>query len=128
MSVQKSVLDGLATAINALNPFATVVFGSMPQGNALAMLPAGGAIDETTLAHGCTYGMVLALNCRHTNQGTAIDTLATIHEALNKTLTYPSGTGWQVIGIQSNGQPAHVDYDGTYWLYGSSLTVRYCIE
>ena len=127
MSVQKSVMDGLKTAIDAIATPLSLVFGNMPDGNALAMLPAGGAIDETTLAHGCTYEMVAALNCRHENQGTALDTLALIHESLNKTHTYPSGTGWQVIGIESNGQPAYVDYDGTRWLYGSSLSVRYCV-
>jgi len=128
VSVQKSVIDGLKTAIDALASPLSLVFGNMPDGNALALLAANGTVDETTLAHGCTYDLPLALNCRHENQGTALDTLATIHESLNKTFTYPSGTGWQVTSIQSNGLPAYVDYDGTRWLYGSSLSVRYCVD
>lgn len=128
MSVQKAVMDGLKTAIDAVSSPLSVVFGSMPDGNALALLVAGGSVRETTLVHGCTYDMTVALNCRHEIQSVALDVLATIHETLNKTLTYPSGTGWQVISIESNGHPAYVDYDGKYWLYGSSLSVRYCVN
>ena len=128
MSIQQQILDAVAALIDALSNYATVVYGSLPDANGLCLAPSTGSVNETTLAHGGTYSMQCVLNGKHSNQGTVRDTLFKIHEALNKIMACPSGTGWAVTGISTNGAAGYIDHEEDQWLYGSSITIDYTID
>lgn len=132
MSIQQQILDAVATLIDAQTNYATVVYGSLPDANGLCLAPSTGSVNEATLTHGGTYSMQCVLNGKHSNQGTVRDTLFKIHEALNKIMACPSGTGWAVTGISTNSAPGYIDREGdgdnSQWLYGSSITIDYVID
>lgn len=128
MSIQKSVFDGVKTLVNALNNYASVLVGSLPADNGICMAASTGSVLQTTLAHGGQYSMDIVLNAKHESQSMCMDTLQTIHEALNKTKTYPTGTDWAVTAIRTNGAPGYLGRDEAQWLYGSGLTVEYTID
>lgn len=128
MSIQQQILDAVATLIDAQGYYATLVYGSLPAENGLCMAPSTGSVQEVTLAHGGEYAMQCVLNGKHSNQGTVRDTLFSAHEYLNKLSAYPSGTGWAVVGIKTNGSPGYVDREENQWLYGSSIEIDYVID
>jgi hypothetical protein len=128
MSIQQQILDAVVTLIDAQGYYAALVYGPLPAENGLCIAPSTGSVSESTLAHGGSYSMQCVLNGKHSEQGAVRDTLFSIHEYLNKLSIYPSGTGWAVTGIRTNGAPGYVDRDETQWLYGSSIEIDYSID
>jgi len=128
VSIQQQILDAVAALIDAQSNYATVVYGSLPDANGLCLAPSAGSVNETTLSHGGTYSMQCVLNGKHSNQGTVRDTLFKIHEALNKIIVCPSGTGWAVTGISTSSAAGYIDHEEDQWLYGSSITIDYTID
>lgn len=128
MSIQQQILDAVTSLIDAQGYYATLVYGPLPGENSLCIAPSTGSVNETTLAHGGLYTMQCVINGKHSNQGTVRDALFAIHEYLNKLLTYPTGTGWAVTGIKTNGAPGYVDREENQWLYGSSIEIDYVID
>ena len=128
MSMQQQIMDAVAALIDAQGHYATLVYGPLPAENSLCMAPSTGAVQEVTLAHGGAYTLNLVLNGKHSNQGAVRDALFSIHEYLNKLGTYPTGTGWAVTGIRTNGAPGYIDREENQWMYGSSIEIDYVID
>ena len=128
MSIQQQIMDAVAALVDAMHNYANVVYGTLPEANGLCLAASTGALDAATLAHGGQYSLQVVLNGKHSNQRTVYDTLCAIHEYLNKIASYPSGAGWSVCSIQTNGAPGYIDREESQWLYGSSLTIGYIID
>ncbi len=132
MSIQQQILDAVTALIDAQGYYATLSYASLPEANGLCIAPSTGSVKESTLAHGGEYAMNCVLNGKHANQNTVRDTLFSIHESLNKLAAYPSGTGWAVTDIRTNGAPGYLDREGDgdnrQWLYGSSIEIDYVLD
>ena len=128
MSKQAQVLDALRLLIDAQGSFAAVTIGALPTENGLWLAVSTGRVSETTLAYGNMVALDVALNAKHDQQSTALETLCALHEALTSVAGLPVGEGWQMIAIRTNGAPGYLGREGGQWLYGSGLTVEYTTE
>ena len=128
MSIQKQILEAVIAIIDALHLYATLDIGPLPAANGLSIATASGGVEDSTLAHGGQYSLMVVVNGKHVNQATVYDTLCLVHEHLEKLSEYPAGTDWAVTGIHSVGSPAYLGHETDGWLYGSSIRIEYTID
>jgi len=128
VSIQTQVLSALRERINALGAFAPVTPGALPAENGLSMAVSTGRAVSVTLAHGGVTTLDVAINCKHTDQATALDTLCLIFEALAKAQSLPCGDDWQTTAVRIGAAPGYLDRDGPFWLYGGALSVEYVTD
>ena len=125
MSIQKQVFDALATLVDGVGSYAAVDIGTLPRDSGICLGISTGGTQSVTLAHGGQHTLDIVLNAKHPNQAMALDALCCIHEQLTRLHDLPSGEGWQLTAIRTNGAPSTIGRDGNQWLCVSGLTIEY---
>ena len=125
MSIQKQVFDALIALADGVGSYAAISIGTLPKDSGISAGISTGGAQSVTLAHGGQYTLDIVLNAKHTNQAAALDALCCIHEQLTRLHDLPSGQGWQMTAIRTNGAPSTAGRDGNQWLCVSGLTIEY---
>ena len=131
-SVTKSKVTQVIEAVRTKAQTAvtkTIVFGAMPPDDGISMALATGASDETFLDKGQNYHASVVINAKSSNQLNALDWLGKIHETLTLTKTYPSGTNWQIVNIETTGIPMYLTREeNQQYVYGSTVRVDFYMK
>jgi hypothetical protein len=122
------IMDKIATAVDALGLYATIVYGSDPPENGICMIQAAGAPTEKHFDTGMLYRLSVLLNGKHSNQQTLLDALTQIHTMLTKRNDYNgfSTTDAQVLSIMTTASPQIIGREqNNQWIAGSSFEVSF---
>lgn len=126
MSVINDVLEAVRGLCNAVNPYATVLIGSLPADNGISLFVGSGAPSETYLDKGMSIELSCTLNAKHHNPQVASDALNDIHQALTQSKDYPETSAYQITDISTISTPSYIGREeNKQYLYGSSLRVRF---
>lgn len=125
MSVLCDAFEAVRAIAESTRPYARVDIGALPGDEGLCMAIAAGGDAERALDRGGEYTMDIVLNAKSADQRKALEALCAIHHALTRTAALPSGDGWQMIDLSTNGAPSYLSREENgQWLYGSGLTAR----
>lgn len=127
MGVYKELLDSVISLIDTnLSLYATVTVGSLPVSNGISAYLGPGAPTESHLDRGSINEIYVVVNAKHADQNTALDALSDIHTYLTRLKTYPGGTNWQMLNIETGTAPNYIgtEDNGSQYLYGSILKVK----
>lgn len=116
----------LATSYAA--PYTAIDHGALPAENGLAMYLGPGFSLQRHFDKGGMYEVVIAMNGKHKDLGVLLPALSNIHQGLSLLKSYPSGTGWEIIDIETATPPNYLDREASgtrQWLYGSLLRVSF---
>lgn len=122
------VMQNIANAIDGLDLYAQVVFGSDPPINGICMIQGPGAPVDTHLDKGMVYRLPVVLNGKNKNQLTLLDDLTKAHAALSKRLDYTdiSTADCQVTEIATTAAPSIIGREqNNQWVCGSSFDVYF---
>lgn len=122
------IMDKIADAVDALNLYANIVYGSDPPENGICMIQAAGAPTEKHLDANMLYRLSVLLNGKHSNQQTLLDALTQIHTALTKRNDFSdfSTTDAQVLSIMTTSSPQIIGREqNNQWIAGSSFEVSF---
>lgn len=130
MAILTDVLGAVVDMMEdeALGLYANVVIGPLPPDNGIAVAYSSGAPVGTDFNKGMAWEMDLTLNAKHSDQETALSTLADIHAALTRTKIYPRTEQYQITNIETISGPSYLDREentAAQWLYGSALRVKF---
>lgn len=103
-----------------------ITAGALPVNEGLTMTPAVSAPMETYRDRSDNYHIDLVFNGKSLCQQFIMDEMMKVHEKLTRAYNYPSSDEWQVYAIESSAAPTYLGReDSGYWLYGSSLNVKF---
>ena len=121
--VLQAVIDMAQAAAGA-----TVVLGSLPPDNGLAMT--GNASSYPIfLDIGSNEQMNVVCNGKNTQQQAVISQLEAIHASLTRRKDFPSTDTWQIYAIETTASPRLIGREqNSQWLYGSSLLVKFNVK
>ena len=122
------IMAKIADAVDALNLYANIVYGSDPPENGICMIQAAGAPTEKHLDANMLYRLSVLLNGKHSNQQTLLDALTQIHTALTKRNDFSdfSTTDAQVLSIMTTSSPQIIGREqNNQWIAGSSFEVSF---
>lgn len=121
--VLQAVIDMAQAAAGA-----TVVLGSLPPDNGLAMT--GNASSYPIfLDIGSNEQMNVVCNGKNTQQQAVINQLEAIHASLTRRKDFPSTDTWQIYAIETTASPRLIGREqNSQWLYGSSLLVKFNVK
>lgn len=126
MSVINDVVEAVIGLMNATTPFTTVTRGALPTDEGLSCEVSPGIYENIFLDKNRTLSMELTLNGKHSNLKTVSDAMNTIHSALTRATSYPSGVGWHITDILNGTFPAIIGRESdNKWLMASSLSIRF---
>lgn len=120
------VMQNIANAIDGLNLYASVVFGSDPPEDGICLIQGPSAPVDTHLDKGMIYRLPVVLNGKHKNQLTLLDDLTKAHASLTKKLNYSdiSTDDCQVTDIATTAAPSIIGREqNNQWICGSSFDV-----
>lgn len=128
MSVYSDVLDAVAALAEQANPYAKIIIGPMPPNNGISIAWSSGSLN-TFMDKRAAVNMSAVLNCKHTDQQLAADTLGMLHTFLNMRKDYPVADNFQITNIATIGVPVYLGREeNKQWLYGSSLEVKFYLK
>lgn len=128
MSEYQTIFTNVVTLAQAAVT-TSIVVGALPPLDGISMALSTGATNETMLDKGQLQQVSIVINAKSSDQQNALEWLALIHEALTLTESYPSGTNWQIINIESSELPTYIDREqNNQYLYGSAVRVYYYIK
>lgn len=128
MSVYDDVLTAVISLAEQTNPFASIVIGSKPPENGIAIAWATSSLN-TFFNKKAAVVMTAVLNCKNEDQQIAADTLGTIHTYLNMLKSYLEEDNYQITNIETVGAPTYLGREeNNQWLYGSSLAVKFYLR
>ena len=128
MSFYSELIDNIAQAAEATEPYASIVYGSDPPYNGICMIPTGVGPQDTHLDKGMVYDLPVVLNGKNEDQQVLLDDLTRIHEALTRRTDYSdiSTEACQVIDISTSALPSIIGREqNKQWICGSSLNVKF---
>lgn len=128
MSVYSDVLDAVVTLAEQANPYAEILIGPMPPDNGISIAWSSGSLN-TFMDKKATVSASAVLNCKHTDQRVAADTLGKIHTFLSMKKDYPMADNFQITSIETIGIPAYLGREeNQQYLYGSSLRIKFYLK
>ena len=122
------VMQNIANAIDGLDLYAQVVFGSDPPSNGICMIQGPGAPVDTHLDKGMVYRLPVVLNGKNKNQLTLLTDLTRIHAELTTRRNYAdlSTADCQVIDIATTAMPSIIGREqNSQWICGSSFNIKF---
>lgn len=122
------VMQNIANAIDGLDLYASVVFGSDPPDSGICLIQGPSAPVDTHLDKGMIYRLPVVLNGKNKNQLTLLDDLTKAHASLTRKLDYSdiSTADCQVIDITTTAAPSIIGREqNSQWLCGSSFDVYF---
>lgn len=128
MSFISELIDNIANAAEATDPYSGIVYGSDPPVNGICMIPSSTAPIQTHLDKGMVYDLPIVLNGKNADQQTLLDDITRIHEELTRRTDYQDiSTGsCQVVNISTTALPSIIGREqNKQWICGSSLNVRF---
>lgn len=126
MSVINEVVEAVIGLMNATEPFADVTRGALPTGYGLVCEVGPSTAQEMYWNKNTFVPLDITMNGKHADLETLTNAMNTIHSALTRATSYPSGTGWQITDIVNNTFPRLIGReDNNEWLMASSLSVKF---
>ena len=128
MSFYDAMLDKIAEAAEATEPYAKRVYGSDPPKDGICMIPSTGAPADTHLNKGMIIRLPILLNGKNADQEKLLNDLTAIHEALTRKTDYSEFTtiNTQVVNIETMSLPAIIGTEqNKQWICGSTLAVYF---
>ena len=126
MSVINEVIEAVIGLMNATEPFAAVTRGALPTGVGITCEMGPSTPQEVYLDKNSYIPLDLALNGKHPNLQTLSDALNTIHSALTRATSYPSGESWEIVDISNYTLPQIIGREqNNEWLMASALSVKF---
>lgn len=126
MSVINEVIEAVISLMNATEPFAAVTRGALPTGVGITCEMGPSTPQEVYLDKNGYIPLDLALNGKHPNLQTLSDALNTIHSALTRATSYPSGESWEIVDISNYTLPQIIGREqNNEWLMASALSVKF---
>lgn len=126
MSVINEVIEVVIGLMNATEPFAAVTRGALPTGVGITCEMGPSTPQEVYLDKNSYIPLDLALNGKHPNLQTLSDALNTIHSALTRATSYPSGESWEIVDISNYTLPQIIGREqNNEWLMASALSVKF---
>ena len=126
MSAINDVVEAVIGLMNATEPFAPVTRGALPTGVGLVCEVGPSTPEAVYLDKDCYIPLDVTLNGKHGNLQTLSDAMNTIHAALTRAKSYPSGDGWQIVDITNYTLPQIIGReDNNEWLMASALSVKF---
>lgn len=128
MSFYDAMLDKIAEAAEATEPYAKIVYGSDPPKDGICMIPSTGAPADTHLNKGMIIRLPILLNGKNAYQEKLLNDLTAIHEALTRKTDYSEFTtiNTQVVNIETMSLPAIIGREqNKQWICGSTLAVYF---
>ena len=122
------VMQNIANAIDGLDLYASVVFGSDPPDSGICLIQGPSAPTDTHLDKGMVYRLPVVLNGKNKNQLTLLDDLTKAHVSLTKKLDYSdiSTADCQVTDIATTAAPSIIGREqNSQWICGSSFDVYF---
>ena len=126
MSFYSDMMDSIAAAAEATEPYADIVYGSDPPMDGICMTPGPGIPADTHLDKGMVYRLPVVLNGKNTDQEKLLNDITAIHEELTRRLDYSdlSTEDVQVVNIETTALPSIIGREqNSQWICGSSLDV-----
>lgn len=125
-SAINQVLEAVIGLMNATSPFATVTRGALPTGVGITCEIGPSSPESMHMDKNTVIPLDVTLNGKHPNLQTLSDALNTIHSALTRATSYPSGENWQIVDITNQTLPQIIGREtNNEWLMASSLSVRF---
>ena len=125
-SAINQVIEAVIGLMNATSPFATVTRGALPTGVGITCEIGPSSPESMHMDKNTVIPLDVTLNGKHPNLQTLSDALNTIHSALTRATSYPSGTNWQIVDITNQTLPQIIGREtNNEWLMASSLSVRF---
>lgn len=112
-----------ALALAAQSEYDRITVGALPPEDGLCMAISTGTSTGETLGKDGRIKLYSVVNCKNSDQKTALETLCAIHEALCAENDLPGDDGWQISRISTTGAPSYIGMDGDQYLYGSSIEI-----
>ena len=128
MSFYDAMLDKIAEAAEATEPYAKIVYGSDPPKDGICMIPSTGAPADTHLNKGMIIRLPILLNGKNADQEKLLNDLTAIHAALTRKTDYSEFTtiNTQIVNIESMSLPAIIGREqNKQWICGSTLAVYF---
>ena len=128
MSFYDAMLDKIAEAAEATEPYAKIVYGSDPPKDGICMIPSAGAPADTHLNKGMIIRLPILLNGKNADQEKLLNDLTAIHAALTRKTDYSEFTtiNTQIVNIESMSLPAIIGREqNKQWICGSTLAVYF---
>lgn len=126
MSVINEVIEAVIGLMNATEPFAAVTRGALPTGVGITCEMGPSTPREVYLDKNSYIPLDLAINGKHPNLQTLSDALNTIHSALTRAMSYPSGESWEIVDISNYTLPQIIGREqNNEWLMASALSVKF---
>jgi hypothetical protein len=126
MSVINDVIEAVIGLMNATEPFAAVTRGALPTGVGITCEMGPSTPQEVYLDKNSYIPLDLALNGKHPNLQALSDALNTIHSALTRATSYPSGESWEIVDISNYTLPQIIGREqNNEWLMASALSVKF---
>lgn len=125
-SAINQVLEAVIGLMNATLPFATVTRGALPTGIGITCEIGPSSPESMHMDKNTVIPLDVTLNGKHPNLQTLSDALNTLHSALTRATSYPSGESWQIVDIMNQTLPQIIGREtNNEWLMASSLSVRF---
>ena len=125
-SAINQVIEAVIGLMNATSPFATVTRGALPTGVGITCEIGPSSPESMHMDKNTVIPLDVTLNGKHPNLQTLSDALNTIHSALTRATSYPSGEHWQIVDITNQTLPQIIGREtNNEWLMASSLSVRF---
>ena len=111
--------------IDEMGLFSRITRGALGTGNGLTC-EVGPTMPETVYLDKNQYIPIdLTINGKHEDLEVLTDTMNLIHENLTMARSYPSGSGWEIVDIQTMTEPQVVAReDSNQWVMASALYVK----
>lgn len=124
--VINDVVLAVIDLMNGTAPFATVTRGALPTGPGLTCEVGPSTPDMVFLDKNASIPLDITLNGKHADLEVVTKAMNTIHSALTRAKTYPSGEGWEIYDITNATLPQKIGReDNEGWIVASSLTVKF---
>ena len=105
MSTLNDIVTQVLTLAQAAGITGTLGIGATPPDGGTVLTPAAGYPTSTMGNKGMVYHSAFVCNSKNADQQIAFENLSLIHTALTKTVSYPEGTGFQIINIDTTSAP-----------------------
>lgn len=128
MSYISDIMNKLAAAADALQLYASIVYGSDPPADGICMIQGSGFPSEKHLNAGMLYRLPVLINAKHSRQETAVAALEAIHTVLTKTNDFTDlcTDAAQVINVATTASPTVIGREqNSQWICGSSVEVSF---
>ena len=128
MSFYSELIDNIAQAAEATEPYANIVYGSDPPYDGICMIPTGTGPMDTHFDKGMIYDLPVVLNGKNKDQKLLLDDLTRIHEALTRRTDDAdmSTEECQVVNIATTAIPSIIGREqNNQWICGSSFNVKF---